>query len=187
MASSRPEHKFTSLVDDGEFLQHEYPNVFSREERRLVVAPRSQHVNLLSSLIEQIEPPYRIRYVLQVASAGFAAGRYDLEDPLSKEDLAQFLRRFQPFLENDGRHHFWVRSLDGQSAVVYDQHDLLYAYGTLEAYESVCVREGLAPGTIEVPFPHAHAFIDEHDQDLRELLSEWQWTRSELVDEVDFV
>lgn len=187
MDSPVPQHKFTTVVEEGVFKPHSYGNHYSVDESRLCIAPSSSHIELLIKLSRAMASPFRIRYVLQVPSELFLAGRYDLTNDFSRDELESFLNRFSRFFEEDGRHHIWIRTSDVASALVYDQHNIIYAYGQLDAFTRVCVEEGMTKGVVDVPFPHAHAFQEKYDQDLAVLLSEWSWEHSDLVEDVDFV
>ncbi|MCW5947304.1 MAG: hypothetical protein KIT74_09775 [Fimbriimonadales bacterium] len=187
MDSPVPQHKFTTVVEEGVFKPHSYSNTYAVDKTRLCIAPSSDHIGLLIKLSRVMASPFRVRYVLQVPSEMFPAGRYDLTNDFSLADLESFLKRFSTFFEEDGRHHIWIRSSDAVSALVYDQHNIIYAYGSLDAFERVCTNEGMTEGSVDVPFPHAHAFQEKYDQELAVLLSEWSWERTDLVEDVDFV
>lgn len=58
-----------------------------------------------------------------------------------------FLREFRAYFESDGRHHIWVSSLQASAlqasaTLVYDQHDVIYAYGPLESLQGYCRVRG---------------------------------------------
>jgi hypothetical protein len=126
--------------------------------------------------------PYGLLYVLQVPRNDVdPAGRYQNPEPISRADLGKFLQRFSSFLENDGRHHFWIGSADKSATLVYDRHDVLYAYGPLDLFEGILLRNNLHKAdTVSFPGPHVHHYNQQFDQEARELMNYWQWIKYPL-------
>lgn len=182
-----PNYKLTTIGDGGEFLKFEYENIYEKDGSRLIVAPRINQIDVMLDLVKFLRPPFIVLYVLQVGNEEIVPGRYELDQSFSYEELTRFFRRFRDFFENDGRHHIWVRSDASDATLVYDQHNVIYAYGPLDEFEKVCMRNGLSQGNVEIPFPHVHAFQARFDDELVALLSEWTWIRSDLVEGVDEV
>ena len=64
--------------------------------------------------------------------------------------------------------------------VVYDHHDILYAYGPLDDFRSVLASRGIREGEVSIPSPHSHwyhaAFAAEQDA----VLAHWDWRYCEL-------
>ncbi len=146
---------------------------------RLVMAPATGQVALVKSLVSCLHEPLRLLYVLVVPrGANVMPGRYEAPE-LSRGEALDFLAEFSSFLEQDGRHHLWVAS-PGQGTVVYDRHNLIYAYGPLACYERQAVQQGLHAGRPEVPSPHWHAYHPEFDASQNELLKRFGWIRSAL-------
>ncbi len=107
-------------------------------------------------------------YVLVVLRDYGEPGRYQSPEPLSKLDLLEFLNRFEKFLESDGRHHLWVKSIGEPDLLVYDRHNLIYAYGSLEKFQAILTTEGLAETpSIKIPSPHVHYYNQKYDADCR--------------------
>ena len=50
--------------------------------------------------------------------------------------MEEFLREFGRFLCEDSRHDLWVRSHDDDATIVLDRHNVIYAYGPLDAFEA---------------------------------------------------
>ncbi len=81
-------------------------------------------------LLEVSPEPFCILYVLTIPRSEERPGRYE-SAPVSREEARQFLSRFREFFENDARHHIWIKSIDGPDLLVYDKHNVIYAYGPL--------------------------------------------------------
>lgn len=107
------------------------------------------------------------------------AGRY--QSPLlERADVRRLLVDHAETFERDGRHHVWLHSADGSGTLVYDRHDLVYAYGALEDFEAVLRRRGYGEGRVSLDRPHAHHYHAACDGAVGELLGRWPWRRSEL-------
>ena len=82
---------------------------------------------------------------LVLAKASPAHGRYESPE-LTADAVKGFLHQFGRFLREDSRHDLWVRSHDDDATIVLDRHNLIYAYGPLDAFavgsQSLDVREG---------------------------------------------
>lgn len=163
-----------------------YPDLWQHEKtsgpERLVLAPSRGHIGLLLDLTVCLKAPFWMLYVLLDPRRDHAAGRYETPDPLDGAELRAFLGEFKDYLETDARHHLWIGSTTGNGLLVYDQHNLIYAYGPLEGYEEIVHRSGLREGTVTIPAPHSHHFHPAFDDDEDALLSRWNWTRSPLRD-----
>lgn len=159
-----------------------HPATFLREAttgpERLVVGNASDGANLLLRLASELEPPYLLLYVLHTSRGPSEEGRYESE-PHSREELANFLERYGPYIAGDARFDLWVHSPEN-ATIVWDRHDVLYAYGPLERFESALVDLGYARGRVDVPFPHVHHYRREYDADADELLASRAWHHTDL-------
>jgi hypothetical protein len=163
---------------------HRYPNVFHRQglpdgQQRLRIGPGRKHVELIIELIECLPEPLRLLYVLVEPRGRHQPGRYEAASEMSFDDAENFLREFADFLQSDGRHHLWVAS-PGFGTVVYDRHDLIYAYGPVEKFVSVLQANGLKEGNVEIPATHWHGCHPEFDDALSQVLSRFRWVHSPL-------
>ena len=164
-----------------------YPDVFeasAEPPERLVIAPSANHVSLLFELAGCWElKSFWLLYVLLVARGDHEAGRYESPHVLGSDDLRLFLARFQQFLEQDGRHALWIGSPAGEGTLVYDQHDVVFAYGPTDAYRQVLNRRGFAEQTFSYPDPHVHWYHAAFDPVEDELFAMWEWKQSPLQEE----
>ena len=91
------------------------------------------------------------------------------------------MAEFCEFLTNDGRHDLWLHSPGSDATLVWDRHDLIYAYGPLEQFRAV-LKEGLLEAQVDgPPSPHAHMYHAEYDESERRILRYFQWSRSPLL------
>jgi hypothetical protein len=128
-----------------------------------------------------MDEPFGILYVLVVPRGDREAGRYQSPNPVSRQDLLSFLNRFEHFLESDGRHNLWVASIGEPDLLVYDRHNLVYAYGRLEHFKKILEAKAIAETQqVKIPSPHVHYYHEEYDQDESRLLGHWNWKRSSL-------
>ncbi len=152
---------------------------------RVVAAPDRDQVGLLIELSRALPEPFHLVYVLLSMRTLRPPGRYVSARPLPRRRLEELLSRFRAFLEQDGRHHLWVGSAAEPSTLVYDQHDLLYLYGRLDAYQAVLRAAGMGEGPVEVPPGHRHESHDGFDAAEQELMGalDWTWNPLEPEDE----
>ena len=162
-----------------------YPQIWYREHTsgpdRLVIAPREGHIDLMLKLASCCQGPYGILYVLVVPrSENQSAGRYQSPNPVDYLELEKFFMKYKKVLETDGRHHVWIASASKEGTLVYDQHNVIFAYGTLDKFEVILKEEGFSLGQVKFPTPHAHHYHSENDIEINELLNHWGWIKSPL-------
>jgi hypothetical protein len=176
--------KFGRLLTNGDDVEHQYDDVYEWERTtgpsRLVVAPRTSHIDLLQALGACWRGPYWVLYVLSVPREEAAAGRYQIPEPIGSQELGTFLTRYRAFFEGDARHALWIASAAGEGTLVYDRHNVLYAYGPLEQFEDVLTARGITRGSTVFPIPHSHHYHPEFDLAEARLLSEYEWIHSPL-------
>ncbi len=182
-------HKFGMLDSAGNDMPYRYPNLWSREQttgpERIVAAPATSHIDLMIALSRVLPEPFGILYVLLVSRSDQEPGRYQSPVPVSRAEMEAFVQEFKAFLEGDGRHHVWVASLPDHATLVYDQHNVLYAYGPLSEYESVLRQRGLQEGEVRFPLPHTHHYDTPFDGEAARLLAYWEWQRFPLIEGED--
>lgn len=99
--------------------------------------------------------------------------------------MESFLLDFKEFFESDGRHHVWVMSVPESSTLVYDQHNVIYAYGPLQEFTEILRENGLQNGAVRFPVPHSHNYNPENDDAEERLVQRWAWVESPLLDDDD--
>ncbi len=92
---------------------------------------------------------------------------------------------FQDFFEQDGRHHLWVMSWSEEGQFIFDRHNMIYAYGDLDRYESHLNSVGFARGRVAIPVLHAHYYHPEFNTAENELMAYWSWMKFPLQPEHD--
>lgn len=173
---------------DEEFF---YPQIYSREQTsgpdRLVIAPKGGQIDLMLKLARCWRGPYGILFVLVVPRGDEqSAGRYQSPDPIDYPELERFFMKYQKALETDGRHHIWIASASGEGTLVYDQHNVIFAYGSLDPFERILTQEGFLAGQVRFPVPHAHHYHSENDIEISKLLNHWGWIKSPLSDSDEY-
>lgn len=168
--------------------QYRHPNLWKREPaangERLLIGPNHSFLNLYLELAKCLQPPYTVLYVLSVPRVR-EAGRYQLEGALDWDGLKAFLEPYRTYLEGDARHHLWLHSHDSSATLVYDKHDILYAYGPLDCYIETLERNGLKEGEFDLPFPHYHNYFPEFDREEAHLIDSHTWKRTGILPGVD--
>jgi hypothetical protein len=172
--------KLYGFVND-EWIRHDYGNVYFEQpcgnSRRLVIGPSTDHVDLMVELAAELEGnPWYVLYVLLIPrQGGPGPGRYQSEPFENHAYLASFLLGFRAFFESDGRHHVWVGSGANDGVVVYDQHNVLFAYGPLDRFRSILASHGFRQSEFWFPSPHAHSYMPENDPEVERLMAEAEW------------
>lgn len=173
------------VLEGADTIPFAYPDVFSREWgegwRRLTVGPSAHHIRLLLEFADCWgDDDFVILYVSLTSRVGVPAGRYQSPWPLSSDEMRTFFERFRRFFESDGRHHVWLSSVSGDGSIVYDQHNVLYAYGPVDEYSRILDVAGFTEADFSFPAPHVHCFNPSNDEDEAALFSYWNWIHSPL-------
>jgi hypothetical protein len=178
------QYKFGYFCDGTCDESYRYPNIWAREKTsgpdRLVIAPVADQIDLLLKLSECMQEPFWLLYVLVVTRIGSEPGRYQSPSELDREQLNSLLRKHGPYLEGDGRHNVWLMSPD-RGMLIYDRHNVIYAYGPVDEFSEILKAEGLAEATeVRFPSPHSHHYNSEFDADEAQLIKEFKWIVSPL-------
>lgn len=183
-------YKFGHLNASGSEVPFEYANCWAAERTtgpsRLVIAPAGHYVELIMRLTGAMREPFGLLYVLLVPRGGGESGRYQSPAPVTSVELESFLWQYQDLFEKDARQHLWITSVDNSSLLVYDNHDVIYAYGPLADFESLLRSNGLTQCEgVSFPVPHMHRYNAEFDQQEREVMKHWEWMRFPLQESDD--
>jgi hypothetical protein len=179
--------KFGWLPDGHTEERYEYPDVWLRETTdgldRLAIAPHTRYIELLDELAFSLQEPFWLLYVLVVPRGSSEPGRYQSENSFTFVQLKQFLSEYSSFLEKDGRHNLWIRPASGEGLLVYDRHNIIYAYGPLDGFIRILNSFELTESKeqfLRYESPHVHRYHSEFDRDEEQILSQYKWTRSSL-------
>lgn len=161
-----------------------YPNIWQRDEcpswSRLVIGAREREIPLILDLCRDMSGPFWVLYVLVYPFVDDREGRYQNSEPIGYDALELFLYTFQEFFERDGRHNLWVASASDEGQFVFDDHNMVYAYGDLDRYESYLESAGFVRGSVEMSSPHCHHYHPEFNTAEDELLEYWRWEKFPL-------
>ena len=177
--------KLDVLNKSKDWIPYEYGNVLFRQPtssgERLVIGPSGGHGEVMLALANTWgNQQFYVLYVLLISHSGAETGRY--QSPLIEcfEDLQAFFHTHQRFLESDGRDHIWIGSPSKDGLLVYDQHNVIFAYGDLARYEQILISRGFSRGEFWFPVPHSHSYPTTNIQCEEELLRHFAWQRSPL-------
>jgi hypothetical protein len=183
-------YKFGYLDESGQELPYSYADEWAAEKTtgptRLIIAPALGHIELVRHLTGFMLEPFQVLYVLLAPRTENSPGRYQIPAPLTRQDLNSFLARYRDFFERDGRHHLWVGSARDSALLVYDHHNVIYAYGTEGQFEAeLTSRDFRQAGRIDYPSPHTHRYNEEFDSEERSVIEHYEWKQSPLQDSDD--
>lgn len=158
---------------------HDYGKRYTLEEyptySRLKIGASTKAIDLLLKLSDSLSPPFYCLYVLVVGRSASEAGRYQSPVLHDKESLLDFLLAYKELFESDGRHHLWLSAPDEGATLVYDKHNVIYAYGPLQQYSAILQKAGYSEEDFDLPYPHGHYYHDVNDNKVEDLLSYWDW------------
>ena len=172
--------KFCRLHNGQEF-SHKYGNLFFRQPcgktERLVIGPDSNHVDLLIELSGKLKGhPWYILYVLLIPRRNNRPpGRYASPPLDTHEKLSAVLYDFKAFFETDGRHHIWIGSGADDGLLIYDQHNVIFAYGPMDSFENILNTYGFKRQDFWFPSPHAHSYLSTNDAEEERLMAQMHW------------
>ncbi len=75
--------------------------------------------------------------------------------------------------------------LETNDYIIYDNHEIIYAYGDLDKLKNSLIKKGFIEGVFEIPCPHSHHFNKEFDCLEERLFDYWEWMFFPLIDDVD--
>ncbi len=156
-------------------------HIGSEEEDRLRIGVRGTSV--LRTLLRETSPPYWILYLHLVPRTSDAPGRYQSEAPWGGERLERFLDDYADLLETDGRYDLWIKPVDGPDHLIYDRHEIVYAYGDVDRFQRVLEARGYVPGDVLIPNPHERPYRAANDEAQRRLFDAFEWTHFPLTED----
>ena len=182
-------YKFGSL-QGADKIQHKYGDVFRHEVypgwSRVTIAPDARQIALMLEIARQWNGPYGILYVLLLSRPGcHTPARYQSPEPCSFQDLERFARTFEDYFEGDGRHHLWFIDVPTSSRLVYDNHNLIYAYGNDDDVIALLNSKGLSAGDPNIPCGHFHNYNPEFDRSEDDIMAYFDWKEFPLQEEHD--
>jgi len=157
-----------------------HPDAFAREpttgpERlRIGGGPDSPH--LLGILASLLAEPLWVLVVLRSGISELQDGRYEAE-PSTYRQVLDFLNEYHDLFAYDGRADVWVGSTKNSDLLVLDAHDLIYAYGNLDAFEHELEARRFRSEFVEIPYPHVHYCRRQFNGLERELCDRLDWNR----------
>lgn len=172
--------------DDGD-IPFSHPAVYQVSTtpsgiRRVIAGIPDGDAKVFSAIASCLEPPYFVLYVLHTPRGEGEPGRYQ-SPALSSEEFSEFVEKYADFLKADSRFDIWMHSPNSGGTVVWDRHNLLFAYGHLSSYEQALVELGFTQGTASVDFPHMHFYRAEFDDAAKSLLDYFAWGHKPLQPE----
>ena len=161
------------------WVEHSHSPLFERGDRRIVATAPAGDVTVFRKLTQSLEPPLFLLYVLHTPRGEGLPGRYQ-SPSLSSIDLDSFLDRFSDFLTCDSRFDLWAYSPGMQATVVWDRHNLIFAYGPLADFERCLLGLGFSHGTPSMNFEHQHNYHAEFDSSAAAVLEYFAWSHTPL-------
>ncbi|MHC4644971.1 MAG: hypothetical protein ACYTBJ_05700 [Planctomycetota bacterium] len=169
--------------DDVEFR---YSNIYQRQDypqwSRIAIGAQTDHVSLMLEIAKSWAGPYGVLYVLVLSRMDHAHARYQAPRPCDYEQLESFASRFRPYLEKDARHNLWIMDVNSPFQLVYDRHNIIYAYGDQTSVISLLTQDGFIEAQVKIPSPHTHYYHPEFDDAEDDIITYWDWKPFPLQD-----
>jgi len=146
---------------------------------RLAIGVPSDDRDVFQRLLACMEAPLYLLYVLHTPRGEGTPGRYQ-SPALGEQDVLRFLADFSGLLGSDARHDLWAHSPEENATLVWDRHNVIYAYGPIESFESALIQLGFVAGNVAIDFPHQHHYRAEYDELARAVLTRFNWSYSAL-------
>jgi hypothetical protein len=164
---------------NGEWVDHSHTSVYERQENRISIAWPSGEVELFLTLLNLLQEPLHILYVLHTSRGEAEVGRYQ-SPALNKVEVSELISEYALFLSKDSRFDLWFYSPAQKFTLVWDRHNLVYVYGPLDEAEEVISKNGFVAGHPRINFDHQHHYRQEFDADSKSLLDKYDWVYSPL-------
>jgi len=166
------------------WVEHSHPpeyqtQITSGGTERLVAGVPAGDSIVIKRLTAELPAPFFLLYVLHTTRGEGEPGRYQSPE-IDHAGLDRFLSSYGPLLSGDSRHDFWVYSPDIKATLVWDRHNLLYAYGPIDEFVQALRALGFNEGNPNVSFGHLHHYRQEFDADAKSLLAALPWVYSPL-------
>jgi len=179
-------YKFTKSDNENNEFFFEYGKIYQAENKSIKIGASQNAIDLILKLADNLNPPFYILYVLVVSRLGNEHGRYQSPIIETREELQDFLFDFREYFETDGRHHIWIGTTDNSGLLVYDQHNVIFAYGPIEKYLKTLEKDGFKEQSFSFPFPHGHSFHADNDKYEDSILSYYEWSWFQLKDSDEY-
>jgi len=140
----------------------------------------AEPIRLLLEFARYLSGPFAVLYLLPEPHGAHRPGRYQSPFPLGRRKVVEFCERFESFLGRDGRHAVWIMTGDCAERLIYDRHEMIFAYGPLEEFERTLAVAGYTPAKIKIPLLRNHHGQADLDPELDRLLDWWPWIRCPL-------
>lgn len=75
----------------------------------------------------------------------------------------------------------WVGSAANDGLLVYDHHNVIFAYGPLDRFRAILNGRNFREQKFWFPVPHAHTYAPENDAEEERLMATVEWRRSPLM------
>jgi len=171
-------HKVSHLIGK-DWIEHSFVPVFSNDGSRISGGVPEGDPRIFGSLAATLAEPFFLLYVLHTPRGEAEPGRYQSPE-LTALDIQSFIEKYEDLLKGDARFDIWVHSKKDNATIVWDRHNMLFAYGPLELFSSQLQALGFKEGKIRPLEAHQHYYRAELDSLAKAVLEEYPWSYSPL-------
>lgn len=164
---------------NGAWVDHSHTPVYERQENRISIAWPPEKIDLFVALLNLLQEPLHILYVLHTSRGEAEVGRYQ-SPALNKVEVSELIFEYASFFSKDSRFDLWFYSPTQKFTLVWDRHNLVYVYGPLDETEELVSKNGFNAGHPRINFDHQHHYRQEFDAASKSLLDKYHWVYSPL-------
>lgn len=147
---------------------------------RTMIGASSNHLEMLLEMAAAIpSASFSLMYVL-LRPGDPRDGRYKSPDFSSLSEVRTLFERFAGYFTGDGNHQLWLLSAVEGAFLIYDQHDVITAYGECDDYESLLTARGFRSGKFYLPRRPIYFSPENAGAEAKRLVECFDWERSDL-------
>src|SRR4051812_20738574 len=106
---------------NGEWVDYSHQAEYETQENPIALGLSSGGIHLISNLVNVLEGPLHILYVLHTSRGEGELGRYQSPE-LGKEEVLSFIAEYSNYLSCDSRFDIWFYSPATKATIVWDRH-----------------------------------------------------------------
>ena len=181
--------KLGSYINNAESA-HVYENIYDiitygNGTKCLRITASGSLSDLMVKLGALVRGNWYVLYTLLTSHSGNRPGRYQGIEIENFEGIVALFDKYKNYFDGDGRHNIWLGSTVNNDLLVYDKHNVIYAYGPIDAFVGRIRSYGYCEGVIKIPSPHTHHYPSENVRFEMSIMNEWDWKWYDLAENDD--
>ena len=181
--------KIGSYINNTE-SEHVYENIYdvityNNGTKCLRITSSESLSDLMVKLGALVRGNWYVLYTLLASHAGNRPGRYQGIEIQNYNSVLALFEKYKCYFDGDGRHNIWLGSTANNDLLVYDKHNIIYAYGPVEVFVGRIRSYGYCEGVIKIPTLHTHHYHSGNVKHEMGIMNEWNWKWCDLAESDD--